>query len=209
MKPRTAVMLASWSLSILSVIFAFAVWAPRRGGLDAYDLFPLFGLLAFGLMWSHYVSGALRVWKRLPSETLRRHFQITSVFVLFLLLAHPFLIELQLYLDGFGLPLSSLPQLYPSVVDRAALLAGVTALTCFLAYELHRFYSDRSWWRYVEWANIGAMVLILWHGFTLGGELQSPWFQIVWFSYGVTFALSVGYTEYHKRRYIHGATQHA
>lgn len=204
MTTRTKIVLSSWLLSLLSVVLSFAAWAPRRGSLEPYNVFPLLGLLAFGLMWSHYISGALRAWKGLPKETLSRHFRITSAFVLFFLLAHPFMIELQLFLDGFGTPPGSFAAVYPALIDRVALLAGATALTFFLLFELHRFYGEKPWWKYVEWANVGAMVLILWHGFVLGGELNTPWFKIIWASYAVTFALSVGYTEYHKRRISHG-----
>lgn len=207
MTRRTALIITSWFLSALTIGLAFAVWAPRRGSFNAYDLFPLFGLLAFGLMWSHYASGALRQWLRLPEDVLRQHFQITSAVVLFLLLAHPFVIELQLYLDGFGLPPESFAMLYPALIDRAALLAGAAALTIFLAFELHRFYRDRPWWKYVERANIAAMVLILWHGFILGGELRQPWFQLVWTFYAVTFVGAVGYTEYSKRRTMYGKSK--
>lgn len=197
-------MLLSWFLSLATVAISVLVWIPSGGSLEPYDLFPLFGLVAFGLMWAHYVSGALRTWQHVDEDALRRHFQITSGAVLFCILVHPFLIELQLYLDGFGIPPSSFLQVYPGTVDRLALLAGATALVCFLAFELHRYFAERSWWKYVEWANIAAMVLILWHGFVLGGELRTPWFQLVWATYAVTFALSVAYTGYHKRRTKHG-----
>lgn len=194
---------AIWGVTVVSILAAIVVWWPATKNLTTYSLFPLFGLLAFSLMWTHYIGGALQRYFALPDGTLTTHFRLTSYAVLFCILVHPFLLEFQLYLDGFGLPPQSLFAVYPSILERVAILAGVVALVCFLAFELHRLYKNKSWWKYVEWANIAAMVLILWHGFTLGSELRSPWFQVVWLTYGVTFALAVTYTGYHKRRTIH------
>lgn len=198
---------AVWALTFLSVLAAVVVWWPATGNLTTYALFPLFGLLAFSLMWTHYISGALRRYVKLPDGILKTHFQITSYIVLFCILVHPFLLEFQLYLDGFGLPPQSLLDVYPGIIERLAILAGVVALVFFLAFELHRLYKERSWWKYIEWANIGAMLLILWHGFTLGGELRSPWFQVVWLTYAVTFVAAVTYTGYHKRRNDHAGNR--
>ena len=199
-----------WILSLLNVLAAFFIWLPSAtGGVTTYVLFPLFGIVAFGLMWSHYVSDALRRYFGLSDDVLNSHFRLTSYLVLFCILVHPFLLEFQLYLDGLGLPPGSLLAAYRGGVERLAILLGVVALTCFLAFELHRLFKDRNWWKYVEWANIAAMGLILWHGFTLGGELRTPWFQIVWVLYTVTFAVAVAYTGYHKRRIDHGRKEYA
>lgn len=198
--------LLTWLVTLAVVVVALYVWWPATKSLTSYSLFPIFGLIAFSLMWTHYVAGAAREYFRLPPETLKLHFQWTSYIVLFCILAHPTILDTQLYLDGFGLPPGSLFAVYTESVQRLALLAGVTALTCFLFFELHRFFKDRSWWKYVEWANIGAMALILVHGFTLGGALRHPWFQVVWVFYGVTFVLAVAYSGYSKRRSNHGRT---
>lgn len=195
--------LTVWTITLMATLAALVVWWPATQHLTTYTLFPLFGLLAFSLMWTHYIGDALRRYFNLPDWILKTHFQITSYIVLFCILMHPFLLEFQLYVDGLGLPPQSLFEVYPSLLERLAILAGVVALTCFLVFELHRLYKEQSWWKYVEWANIAAMGLILWHGFTLGGELRSPWFQAVWATYAVTFVLAVTYTGYHKRRQHH------
>lgn len=197
-----------WAGTLLFVGLAFFVWWPSTKNLTTYALFPIFGLVAFTLMWTHYTAGALREHLRLPEETLRNHFHITSLIVLFCILAHPILLETQLYLDGLGLPYQSIPAVYTTTKERLAILAGITALVCFLLFELYRFFKNRSWWKYVEWANIAAMALILWHGFTLGGELRQPWFQVVWAFYAVTFVCAVAYSGYSKRRKRHGREKH-
>lgn len=200
MKSPKLFQLAIWLLTLAVVGAALYVWWPSTENLTSYSLFPIFGLIAFSLMWTHYTAGALRNYYGLPEETLKRHFQITSYLVLFCILVHPTLLETQLFVDGFGFPPFSPFGVYTSFIERLAVLAGMTALTCFLLFELHRFYKNRSWWKYVEWANIIAMGLILWHGFTLGGELRQPWFQVVWAFYAVTFVGAVAYSYIYKRR---------
>ena len=197
-----------WLGTLLAVGLAFFVWWPSTKNLTTYALFPIFGLTAFTLMWTHYTAGALREYLHLPDDTLSRHFQITSYIVLFCILVHPILLETQLYLDGLGLPYESIPTVYTTLRERLAIIAGITALICFLLFELYRFFKNRPWWKYVEWANVVAMSLILWHGFTLGGELRQPWFQIVWAFYAVTFAASVAYSGYSKRRNNHARQEH-
>lgn len=197
-----------WIGTLLAVGLAFFVWWPSTENLTTYSLFPIFGLIAFTLMWTHYTAGALREYLQLPDGILKTHFQVTSYIVLFCILVHPILLETQLYLDGLGLPNQSIPAVYTTITERLAIVAGITALICFLLFELYRFFKDRSWWKYVEWANIVAMGLILWHGFTLGGELRQPWFQLVWGFYAVTFIGAVAYSGYSKRRKNHGRQEH-
>lgn len=201
------VRLIAAGLALLSTAAGFMVWLPSTGdGMSSYVLFPLFGLVAFGLMWGHYVVGALRRGLGVAPIELMRYWSLTSYVVLFCILAHPFLLEFQLYLDGQGLPPSSLFETYVRPIDRIALLAGFVALLSFLAFELYRFFQQRPWWKYVEWLNIVAMCLILWHGFVLGTELRTPWFQALWLGYAISFVASVAYTGYHNRRNNHAAT---
>lgn len=207
MKTSQILFLGSWLLGGLTILLALSVWWPATKNLNTYSLFPVFGLIAFGLMWTHYITGAFRRYLGLPKETLTRYFQITSYIVLFCILIHPFLIDYQLYLDGFGLPPNSLFEVYTQTIQQTAILVGVVSLTFFLLYELHRFFSDRTWWRYVEWANIAAMFGILWHGFTLGGELRQPWFQVIWGFYTVSLIAALVYTEYSKWRNSNGTNR--
>lgn len=158
-------------------------------------------------MWLHYVVGALRTYLQLPTSVVATYFKITSYIVLLCILFHPFIFYVQLYLDGLGLPYQAVPSVYPKLLEQLAVYAGVVALLCFLAFELHRVFKNRSWWKYIEWANIAAMILILWHGFTLGGELRQPWFMVVWGFYAITFICAVGYSRYSKQRSHHGSKE--
>jgi len=203
-KPKLITQTTAWGLALTTTVLALIVWLPSTAsGLTTYVLFPVFGLIAFGLMWGHYVIGAFRRVLGVEGDVLKVYWGVTSWIVLFCILAHPFLVDFQLYLDGLGLPPNSLFSVYVRPLDQLALYAGFTALLSFLAFELYRFFQTKPWWKYVEWLNIFAMCLILFHGFVLGGELRMPWFQVLWFGYGLTFALSVVYTGYYERRKNH------
>lgn len=204
MLAKTWLPVAIWLLTVLVIALAFFVWGPTSDKLTLYGLFPLLGLLAFSLMWVHYITGAIRRIVGVPKEALAFHFQLTGYLVLISILAHPSLFYLQLYIDGLGLPYESVYKVYTALTDRLAVLAGIIALLTFLSFELYRFFREKAWWKYVEWANIAAMVLILWHGFTLGGELRQPWFEIIWVVYAITFAMAVTYVEIYKRREENG-----
>jgi hypothetical protein len=204
MLTKTWLPVGIWLLTVLVISLALFVWWPTSEKLTIYGFFPLLGLLAFSLMWVHYIAGAIRRKLGVPYETLAFHFRLTGYLVLIFILAHPSLFYLQLYIDGLGLPYESVYKVYQTATDRLAILAGIIALLTFLSFELYRFFREKPWWKYVEWANIAAMLLILWHGFTLGGELRQPWFQVIWAFYAITFIAAVTYVEVVKRREIDG-----
>ncbi len=193
---------SAWLLSGITLILALAVWWPATENLTTYSLFPLFGIIAFGLMWAHYITGALKRYLGLPHEKLSLYYQLTGYVVLFCILIHPFLLDLQLFLDGNGLPPFSRFEIYTEMAQKTAIFIGTVSLVFFLMFELHRFFSDRSWWKYVEWANIAAMFGILYHGFTLGTNIMQPWFKVIWGFYAISLIVAVVYTEFYKRRNV-------
>src|SRR5688572_13852910 len=88
----------SLSVSILAVI----AWGGYYGwtlNLSLYQIFPLFGLLAFSIMWSHYIAGFSRRLLGYGSEALADFYARTAAVVLGLILLHPGLLILQLFLD--------------------------------------------------------------------------------------------------------------
>lgn len=206
MKTAKWLQIFSWALGVGVVAVAVIAWSEVRltgRELTPYDFFPPLGLSAFGLMWTHFITGALRRLLKLPPSTLRRYFKITSWIVLVLILLHPGIFVTKLWLDGFGLPPFSYLSVYTDTLMRIALLLGTLSLLTFLAFELRRKYRKASWWKYVEYANVAAMFAILYHGFTLGQELSLTWLRGVWLFYAVTLVGVVVYNEVNKRRAKH------
>ncbi len=196
--------LTAWLLSATVVIVAIAAWyrgyAVSLGEVSIYQFFPVFGLIAFSLMWSHYIAAALRVHTELDKEVLHDYFEATSAIVLFAILLHPGLISWQLWKDGFGLPPGS-ELTYVGPMLAAYIIIAIISLCVFLVYELRRIFADRPWWKYVSFASDGAMILIFFHALKLGGLLQKGWFQKLWWFYGVTLIGSMGYIYTQKYRH--------
>jgi hypothetical protein len=183
----------AYSLSALAALVAIVGWGGgykwQLADLSLYQIFPLLGLLAFGIMWSHYISSVARLLSGHERAALKTYFQITSLVVLVAIILHPGLLITQLYLDGAGV------NYYQYVPPRLywALWLSSTSFFVFLAYELHRWYEDRSWWRFVAYASDAAMIAVFIHALTLGQHLHTGWLRYVWWFYGVTLGLSLIY----------------
>ncbi len=188
-KDDTKLQLFGWGLTAaVSVIALYAWWLDHNShlsNLTVYDVFPLLGLMAFSIMWSQYVSGAMSELFEIKGKVLRTYYQYTGYAVLLLILLHPGLLIIQRFLDGYGVP----PNSYKSYVEPSMqwlLFLGSASLVIFLTYELKRFFDKKSWWRYVTIAVDISMIAIFYHGLELGGQLsQNNWFRTLWVFYGV------------------------
>ncbi len=185
-----------WVLGILVTVMAVLAWASVRlnnsGALTIYDIFPLLGLVAFSLMWTHYIHGALRRYIGQKIVTKDVYWYVSSGVVLACLLLHPALLSFGLWRDGLGLPPLSYMTAYESM--RLAIILGSLSLTIFLAFELHRWFRNKKWWRYVEVAQFVGMLAIFVHALSLGGELDVAWFAVIWWGYGLTLIASHVYS---------------
>lgn len=188
--------IAAWALSITVAVIAIAVWgqgvAWQFNRLSTYQIFPIFGLLAFSVMWSHYVVASLRKYFGLDKSRVHLYFEATSWFVLLAICLHPGLLVWQLWRDGLGLPPGSYMHYVRPGLAWVTLL-GTTAWLLFIAYEFRRWFKDRSWWKYVQYGSDLAMLLIFYHALRLGRNLQTGWFRYLWFFYGISFVLCLIY----------------
>lgn len=188
---RTGQKLA-WGTAAAVCAIALAAWGRDYGWnvlpVDAYRLFPLLGLLAFSLMWTHYAVAFYRDLRGIDKKALAPYFELTGYAVLVFICLHPGLLIYQRFQDGFGLP----PHSYESYVAPGlgwVTLLGTASLAVFLAFEFKRVFGDRPWWHYVADASDIAMLAIAYHGLRLGSDLQHGWFQVVWWFYAVSLAL--------------------
>jgi predicted ferric reductase len=192
----------AWTLSAVVSVLAFVAWAQGLAWklklVSPYTLFPLLGLLAFSLMWSHYIVAAARLYIGAERSVTKKYFSATSTIVLAAILLHPNLLVWQLWRDGQGLPPNSYFSSYTGPGMKLALALGTLSFWIFLAYELYRWFSKKSWWRFVQYASDLAMLFILYHSFTLGSNLQKGWFRYVWIFYSITFIGSLIYIYSHK-----------
>lgn len=192
----------AWGLGLTVITVGILGWGANLNWNLAspatYSLFPLLGILAFSLMWTHYILYALRIYSGFDKTILQSYQRITGIAVLICILLHPGLFIMQLYIDGNGLP----PESYKSYVDDSAIgfvMLGTIAWLAFMAYEFKEKHSEKAWWKYVSAANIVAMLLILIHAKNLGSTVASDWFGIVWMLYGLTLIASYGYLLFKKK----------
>lgn len=204
---RSALYIATAALTTLVVGLCGLAWAQSiRGDVGRYDMFALLGLLAWSLMWLHYVSGSLKRYLGLAADTtvLKRYFEVTSYMVLVLILLHPGLFFLALYQDGLGLPPASSFEVYTEPASRAALMLGSVSLTAFLLFELGRWFRGKKWWPLVEYASMAAMALIFVHALLLGSAVLMGWFRVVWCILGVllvgAFVYNHWFDTHHKNK---------
>lgn len=192
--------ITAWSLSGIVAILAIVAWGQDFGWVvlpfNSYRWFPLFGLVAFSLMWGHYVLGFLRDIFAWGMSKLVFYFKATGWAVLILICLHPGVLIYQLFRDGFGLP----PGSYLSYVApglKWVTLLGTVSLLVFLAFEFRRRYANRSWWHFIPQAGDFAMLAIFYHGLRLGSQIHG-WYRNVWWFYGVTLVGIIAYSYYRK-----------
>ncbi len=188
LEQRSNVQIIAWALVSLVTLLGIYVWGKGIGwqlsSISAYSLFPVLGLVAFSIMWSHYVVSAIRTFVN-PAIDLHDFFKWTGYAVLVLILLHPGILIYQRFRDGFGLP----PGSYQSYVAPGMAwltLLGSVSLLAFLAFELKRWFDKKSWWKYVLYLNEAAMLAIFYHGLQLGTQTHIAWFRNIWWFYGIS-----------------------
>lgn len=188
----------AWGLAVLVACLAFYEWGSswqwQLGTLSTYQIFPIFGLMAFSLMWAQYVVNALATLLKLDQALLGRFYSTMGYLVLIAIVLHPGLLVWQLWHDGFGLPPESYLRHYVAPGLGWVALIGTVSLFVFLAYELHRWFGNRRWWRFVEYASNVAMLGIFYHALRLGTQVSQPgWFHVLWLFYGVVLIVVLAY----------------
>ncbi|HSX27809.1 MAG TPA: hypothetical protein VLG25_03440 [Patescibacteria group bacterium] len=194
----------AWSLSAVVVILAFLAWGMgnkwQLAHISNYKLFPLFGLIAFSLMWAHYIVSGTRQYFKIASSEVRGYFEVTSFAVFLAILFHPGLLWWQLWRDGLGLPPESYLKHYVAPGLGWVALLGTASWFVFLAYEFRRLFDQKSWWHYVQAASDIAIVAVFYHALRLGTQLRHGWLKPVWYFYGVSLLIALGYIYYAKRQ---------
>lgn len=192
----------AWGLTVLVCALAIVAWGQigfEVTTLSAYFLFPLFGLLAFSLMWTHYVVGAIRRFVGVEKTPLKTYFSVTGWAAVLFILIHPTLLIFQLWRDGQGLPPTSYLNYVGSSLKWAVAL-GTFGFLFFLAFETKRWFSKKGWWPIIEYGNVVAMFAIIAHSLALGSSLQTGWFRYVWLFYAISLLISICYIYYLEAR---------
>lgn len=183
--------LLAWAIYAVIVAAAIVAWGSGFNwdfsNLNIYLFFPLLGLLAWSIMWSHYFLGALSHYSK-AFKMSKFYKNMTGYKVLALILLHPGLLAFAQWQNGQGYPPSSYVEYVGSAMLLYIIFAEI-ALVTFLSFEVFR--RVKTWpvvarnWRWVSLSQMVAMALIFAHSLKLGQNLQSGWFRYYWIMLGL------------------------
>lgn len=180
-------------LLLLSLV-AVAWISATHGKPGLLDVASLLGVVAFNLMWAHYVVDALTPKKK--NETDNWHYYASRIAVLVAILAHPFLVNWYLIANGYGWP----PTNYGMFLGTLAwaVILGIVALVVFLLFEARHYFAKYK--RPIHHANIIAMFLVFIHGFLIGMVIMNTWYIWIWWIllFGFTLVIVNNYRDYYK-----------
>ncbi len=181
----------AWLLFGFAAMVPLIVWGSAIdwdiGDITIYQWFPLFGLLAWMVMWTHFVTGALRLnYSQLDKP---KYYSVVSGYiVLGSLLLHPGLLAYAQFRNGVGVPPKSFYDYVGSSLTLAVIFGSI-ALLIFLSFEVFNRLKDnksvRKNWLYISLSQSLAMTLIFVHGIRLGTNFTSGWFIYIWWLCGI------------------------
>lgn len=180
----------TWLLFILVIIVPLLGWLQLYQWQPVFtprSIFPLLGIWAWSIMWTHYIVGAIEL--RYPGTIAKNKYgQISAWFVLGLLLLHPGLLG-YVQQQELGLVGNEGFVAYVGASSEIFVTYGIIALLIFLSYEIfmriRHHERIQKYWGFVSVSQMIAMVLIFVHGLGVGQSLQIPWIRGYWIFLGV------------------------
>ena len=120
-----------WLIIFLPIYFWADSFSWDFSRLNLYLLFPLFGMLAFSIMWTQVVVGTFKE----KFSNVDQFFSRTGVAVFLLFFFHPVLAAVAQFKSDGLLPLQSLFDLV-GPAQKKFLIIGMVAFTIFVLYEV-------------------------------------------------------------------------
>ncbi|HEY1074328.1 MAG TPA: hypothetical protein VGE59_01340 [Patescibacteria group bacterium] len=190
MKAHNQKFLAS-CLATLVILLPILVWGsslPRPlSQVSLYELFPVFGLLAFSIFWLQLLGLLCKPY--LTHLSLRPFFKWSSHAFMTFVIAHPLLLAIAQFNNHLGLPLQSFYDYVPSNLTGYINLA-VIAFLVFVITEITGWIGNTPWIQKfakpLEYVNYLTFFLVFWHSIHLGQHLQSGWLLTVWWFFVIT-----------------------
>lgn len=153
------------------------------------NLFPLFGLAAFSLLWLHALSGVFEPWLR-PVINFDRFISITAILILSCILCHPVLL-----LMLFSLNINAILVTYGTWY----IVLGFVGWCLLMSYDLLKPSAKRGgfwakhWTKVLLVSNVGFLITYF-HAMGLGSDLQTGMLRNIWMFYGITAFACIIYT---------------
>ncbi len=177
------------SAVILIPLFLWLTIYQWRPVISPLAVFPLLGVWAWSIMWTHYVYGALHIQFPRTFAVQHTYDRLSAWLVLLLIILHPALLAWEQKNQLSILPPESF-YAYVSPSLELYILFGSVGLLLFLSYEFfNRLRTKpllRRHWFWVSLSQVGAMILIFVHGLRIGQTVLSGWGEVYWFVLGVS-----------------------
>ncbi len=159
------------------------------------NVFPLFGLVAFTLLWLHIVGPALLPWLSTYID-FERFLKQTSPFIFAFMLLHPLLL-----IFNVDFSLTTIVSAY----EADDVVLGVIGLLFLLTFDIGEMLRKREFiikhWNKILLISSIGFLLIFFHSLALGSDLQSGFLHYLWIFYGVTGILAILYN-YGVKRFL-------
>lgn len=185
------------SKSVPWILFSVVVIVPILAWLQTYDwqlvltisaLFPLLGVLAWSIMWTHYIYNWMCIHYPTTYTPNILYDKVSTWLVLGLILLHPGLLGWQQYRLFGTLPPDSF---YAGVAENLEpfVAIGAFALILFLLYEIVSRLRQKQYiqdiWGWISLSQVLAMVLVFVHGLQVGQVVLSGWMIGWWITLGL------------------------
>ncbi len=160
-------------------------WDPT---LLMLNIFPVFGLTAFTILWLHSMCGVFEPWLR-KYINFDRFVHDTSLVVLVCIILHPLLL-----LVTMGFSFYKINDIYSALYVRLGVIGWLLLITYDIGKALKKYdFFVKNWNKILIISTIGFL-LTFFHSLALGHELESGALRIIWIFYGVTAILGTIYT---------------
>jgi LPXTG-motif cell wall-anchored protein len=183
---------AIYAAAFLAVAYPLAVrfsntGLPKTGNITS-NLFPVFGIIAFVLLWLHSMCGVFEPW-------LRRHIAFdefihyTSIMILVSIILHPLL-----FLVSMSFNINDIFSVYDANYIRLGIIGWFLLITYDVGKALKRYdFFVRHWQSILLISTIGFL-LTFFHSLGIGSDLQENPLRAIWIFYGVTAIAGTIYT---------------
>lgn len=176
------------ALAYLSVLYPVWVATQNVGSISMIELFPVFGIIAFTLLWLHSMSGVFEPWLR-KNFNFDKFVSVTSITILVAIILHPLLLLL-----NYNFDFNKINLIWEADDVRIGVIGWLLLITYDITKPLKKYdFFSRNWNNILTISTLG-FILIFFHSLELGGELQSGPLRIVWIFYGLTAIFATTYT---------------
>ncbi len=158
------------------------------------QIFPLLGLIAFSIMWWHFLLGFVSEVKSDygKPKSLKA---VSSLFVFFLIILHPMLLLLQS--NSVGIDFKKFVEAYIGDTNFFFVSIATVALFIFIAYDLDKRLNNQQFlkknWLIVDAIDDVAFLAIFVHSMMLGQHTAEGWFRYYWIALGLSGLFFIAY----------------